>query len=448
MRYLYLVLTILVFSSQLSSAPLVIRADLDGPIDVIHTQYVLRALDEAIKKDASLFLVVLDTPGGLGKSMQKIIKRFLSAPMPVVVYVYPPGSRAASAGFFILISADVAAMAPGTRTGAAHPILEFGGMPVGSKKKEEKEGKDTGDSTEILLEKVTQDVLAYIRSIARIRGRDVDLAVKAVTQSKSYSDEEALKGKLIDLRASDVQELLKELDGHEVKRVSGKTAVLHTANAVVEKVPMTFREKALSLITDPNVAFLLGLLGLVLLYVEITHTGLVVPGVVGGICLLLAVMGFSYLPINVTGVLLIALAFGLFIAELKMPGFGIMGTLGIVSLALGAIMLVNKTDLGVSVDLTTAVSGAVAFGVIFLFLSYLVLKSHRRRKMAGREEIIGAVGEALTDLDPEGKVLVQGTYWTARAAERIPKGAPVRVKEIKGLKLLVEPAKEEPCSNC
>ncbi len=441
MKKIFIVLFIIGVATIVRARPVIVRADLDGPVDVIHAEYLVRAIDRANQENANAFLLVIDTPGGLGSSMQKIIKRMLTSDVPVIAYVYPPGSRAASAGFFILISADIAAMAPGTRTGAAHPILEFGGMPVGGgdKKKGDKDKKDEGNSSSILMHKVTEDVLAYIRSITTLRGRNSKMAVAAVKDSKSYSDEEALKGNIIDLRAGSVDELLDRLEDRQIKMISGRQITLHTKGAIVKDVPMTFRERFLSLITNPNLAFLLGIAGLVLIYVEITHTGLILPGVLGAISLLLAVMGFSYLPINVTGVIFIILAFGLFIVELKMPGFGIFGTLGIVSLAFGAIMLVKKTEIGVSIDTSVAIAGAVAFGVVFLFLSYLVLKALKRPKLAGTQELVGMVGEALTDINPKGKVLVQGTYWNAESDTPISKGQEIVVERVDGLNLKVKP---------
>jgi len=223
---------------------LVVRADLDGPVDVIHTEYLLRAMDVAEKKGAALFLLVMDTPGGLAQSMERIIKRILGASMPVAVFVYPPGARGASAGFFILISADIAAMAPGTRTGAAHPIMSFGGMPIGGgqKKKtadDKKNTGETGDSTAILMEKVTQDILASLRAVAQRRGRNIDMCVQAVKDSKSFSDDEALKGHVIDLRAKSVDDLLKQINGMEITRIDGTKAALTLDRPTVEKVPMT-----------------------------------------------------------------------------------------------------------------------------------------------------------------------------------------------------------------
>lgn len=443
-----LIAFMVVYALSLSAAVpnLVVRADLDGPVDVIHTQYILRALEQAKEKNAALFLLVMDTPGGLGSSMEQIIKKILSSPMPVAVFVYPPGARAASAGFFILISADIAAMAPGTRTGAAHPIFSFAGMPIGGdtpKGKAKKTKASPSSSSSILLEKVTQDILASIRSVAGIRGRNIKMALAAVKESKSYSNKEALKGKIIDLEANSVPDLLKKLKGREVTRIDGTKTTLEIDHPRVERVNMTEREKFLALITNPNIAFLLGLAGLILLYVEITHTGLVIPGVVGALSLLLAIMGFSYLPITVTGVLLIALAMGLFIAELNIPGFGVLGGLGIVSLALGGIMLVKRTDLGVSVDISVAIGAAAGFGALFLFLSFLVLRSIKQKAQTGWETLVNATGTALTNLNPKGQILLKGEYWKAVASTEIQKDSPVRVVRIDGLTAYVEPIKEE-----
>jgi len=441
---LFLILQVTTASATVPN--LVVRADLDGPVDVIHTQYILRALKQAKARDAALFLLVMDTPGGLGSSMEQITKKILASPMPVAVFVYPPGARGASAGFYILISADIAAMAPGTRTGAAHPIFSFAGMPIGGDKPQDKAKKDkVSSSGSILMEKVTQDILASIRSVAGIRGRNVKMCMDAVKESKSYSDEEALKGKVIDLKANSVPDLLKKLKGREITRIDGTKTMLQLDNPRVEHVDMTAREKFLAMITNPNIAFLLGLAGLILLYVEITHTGLVIPGVVGALSLLLAIMGFSYLPVSITGVLLIALALGLFIAELKIPGFGILGGLGIVSLALGGIMLVKRTSLGVGVDISVAIGAAAGFGVLFLLLSFLVLRTIKQKKATGWEALINVTGTALTDLVPNGQILLKGEYWKAIASSEIQKGSPVRVVRIDGLTAYVEPIKEESC---
>lgn len=430
------------------------KAVVDAPINAIQVEYVARALDQAERERSDLFLLVLNTPGGLADSMEQIISRILVSRVPVCAYVFPPGGRAASAGFFILVSADVAAMAPGTRTGAAHPILSIGGvLPVGEPSSEPEKGsrddkpegaKSGGGQASVLLEKVRQDAQAFLRAITERRGRNQQAAELAVTESRSYSDQEAMDQGLIDLVAASEVDLLVRLDGREVTMLDGEVRVLSTAAAPIVTVEKTFREKALEALTNPNVAFLLAVVGAILLYVEITHAGMVLPGVVGGILLLLAVMGFSFLPINATGVLLILTGLGLFVAEVFVQGFGILGVAGAVCLALGAIMLVDLPERELSVDPFLAVGAAVALGVISIFLMSLAVKALRRRTVTGLEGLVGLQGEVVTPLEPSGKVLIHGEYWKAAASRPLPKGARVRCVGVDGLVLRVEPEDSTP----
>ncbi len=430
------------------------KAVVDAPINAIQVEYVARALDQAERERSDLFLLVLNTPGGLADSMEQIISRILVSRVPVCAYVFPPGGRAASAGFFILVSADVAAMAPGTRTGAAHPILSIGGvLPVGEPSSEPEKGsrddkpegaKSGGGQASVLLEKVRQDAQAFLRAITERRGRNQQAAELAVTESRSYSDQEAMDQGLIDLVAASEVDLLVRLDGREVTMLDGEVRVLSTAAAPIVTVEKTFREKALEALTNPNVAFLLAVVGAILLYVEITHAGMVLPGVVGGILLLLAVMGFSFLPINATGVLLILTGLGLFVAEVFVQGFGILGVAGAVCLALGAIMLVDLPERELSVDPFLAVGAAVALGVISIFLMSLALKALRRRTVTGLEGLVGLQGQVVTPLEPSGKVLIHGEYWKAAASRPLPKGARVRCVGVDGLVLRVEPEDSTP----
>jgi membrane-bound serine protease (ClpP class) len=424
---------------------------ISAPINQIQVEYVNRAMDIAEAGQSDLVLIVLNTPGGLADAMEQIISRLLTSKVPVCVYVYPPGGRAASAGFFILVSADIAAMAPGTRAGAAHPIMAIGGViPIEEpqERKEKEEGKEEdakkgGTQTSILMQKVKQDVLAYLRAIAQRRGRNSDACEKAVTESKSYSDDEALKQNIIDLVAVSEQDLLNKLEGREVKMLSSETKVLHVANQPIIEVKKTFREKALEFITNPNIAFLLFVVGALLIYVEVTHAGMVLPGVVGAILLLLAIMGFSFLPISVTGVLLILLAIGLLIAEVFVQSFGLLGVAGIVCLALGAIMLVDLPEKELRIDPFLAVGTAVGVGGILLFLLAIAVRAFRRKPVTGMEGIVGQVGEALSDIAPEGQVFLAGTYWSAVSQKPIPKGSKVRCVNIKGLTLEVEAVSED-----
>lgn len=441
-------LWVLVLAIPWPAGAVVHKAVVDAPINAIQVEYVSRALDQAEREGSDLFLLLLNTPGGIADSMQQIISRILVSRVPVCVYVFPPGGRAASAGFFILMSADLAAMAPGTRAGSAHPILSIGGViPVGEpssepgKEDRDKKAQDrTGErQAAVLLEKIRQDSQAFLRAITERRGRNPKAAELAVTESRSYSDQEAIDQGLIDLVAANEADLLARLHGREVKMLDGEVRVLATASAPIVNVQKTFREQALEALTDPNVAFLLAVVGAILLYVEITHAGLILPGVVGGILMLLAVMGFSFLPINATGVLLILTGLGLFVAEVFIQGFGFLGLAGAVCLALGAIMLVDLPEGDLKVDPFLAVGAAVALGVISIFLMSLGLRALRRRAVTGLEGLIGLSGEVVTPLEPTGKVLIRGEYWKAAAARPVPKGARVRCVGVDGLVLRVEP---------
>ncbi len=453
------------------------RIVLDGAIDPLHAEYVVRAIDLAEREGSSLVLIVLNTPGGLVDSMETMIQRMLASRVPVAVYVSPAGGKAASAGFFLLVSADVAAMAPGTRTGAAHPILSIGGiLPMPEPEKEPAKespplppaarddkaggpegGKDAAKpapatterpapagQTSVLMEKITNDVTAYLRAIAERRGRSSEAATRAVTESKSWSDQEALAANLIDLVAASDWELLSKLDGREVKLLDGSVKTLSTKDQPITTIEMTFREHALSFLVNPNLAFLLLLIGALLIYVEVTHAGMILPGVIGGLCLLLAVTGFSFLPVTATGVLLLLAALGLFVAEIFVNSFGLLALLGIIALALGGIMLVDVPNQEFGVDPVLAISAALAFGAITVLLGMLVLRTLRRRTTTGGEGMIGKEGTAVTDVGASGKVMLNGEYWQAFADPSIPKGTPVRCVELDGLRVRVEPAGSAP----
>lgn len=423
-----------------SASAAVHKAVIDAPINAIQVDYVSRAIDQAEREGSELFVLVLNTPGGLADSMEGIISRILVSKVPVCVFVYPPGSRAASAGFFILMSGDIAAMAPGTRAGAAHPVLAIGGIipveePSEGDKEEQKKGRH---QVSTLLEKVKQDAMAFLRAIVERRGRNPKAAELAVTESRSYSDQEALQQGLIEIVAANEADLLAKLNGRVITRLDGEVKVLNTAGAAIVSIEKTFREKALEAITNPNVAFLLAVVGAILLYVEITHAGMILPGVIGGILLLLAIMGFSYLPINATGVLLVLAGLGLFIAEVFVQSFGLLGLAGAVCLALGAIMLVDLPEKDLSVDPFLAVGAAVGLALISVFLMSLAVRALRRRPVTGLEGLVGLEGIAVTPLEPTGKVLIRGEYWQAEGTHPLPSGTKVRCIGVKGLVLRVE----------
>jgi len=345
--------------------------------------------------------------------------------------VTPSGAKAASAGFFILLAADVAVMAPGTNTGAAHPLMAIGGIPV-----------DGGESAKTLAQKITSNATAFLRSIAAKRNRNVAEAEKGVMESKSFTDAEALEKNLIDMVAKDETELFRRLDGYKIHMFSGQERTLRTRQQGVADYEMTTRQKFLSTISQPNLALLLGLAGLILVYFEFSNPGFVAPGVIGAICLLLSILGFSFLPINYVGVLLILLAIGLFAAEVKVQGFGILGLGGIVSMVMGMLILVDSPDPALRISLKTALSAALPFAIIFIILAVAMFKSLKQRVITGDAGMLGLIGIADTEINSSGRVKVRGEYWAAHSSTPIPPGRPVRVVGVDNLLLKVEEVKE------
>ena len=415
------------------AASSVVEIPIDGEIEPILADYVVHGIERAATDHASLILITIDTPGGLDSSMRAIIQAILRSTVPVVVYVYPTGSRAASAGFYILLSADIAAMSPGTETGAASPIMEIGGQVV--------------QIDDTLRKKIVNDATAYLRSYSSKRGRNVDLAMTAVTDAKAFSDKEALDGKLIDIVTASKEDLLAQLNGRTITRFDGTSTSLALAHPVVSRFEMSGREKFLARIVQPDVFFILLIVGVLGLYVEFTHPGAFAPGVIGGIAMVLALYAMHLLPINFAGVLLIALAMALFILEAKFPTHGVLGVGGVVSMVLGALFLIRSPLTGMGVSLWTALAVVIPFGIIVIILMRLVLRSRTWKVSTGKEELIGEVGEVRETLgssqnpDNMGSVFVHGELWraAARPGETIPEGARVRVKKVKGLTLEVEP---------
>jgi membrane-bound serine protease (ClpP class) len=403
------------------------RIDLNGAIDPVTAEFVVRSIDRAEEDQAHLLLIRLQTPGGFGTSMEEIIVRMLSSKVPIVVFVAPSGAKAASAGFFILLASDIAAMAPGTNTGAAHPLMAIGGFPV-----------EGGEAGKTLTDKITSDAMASLRSIAEKRKRNVEEAEKGIVESKSFTDSEALEARLIDFIAKNEAELLERLDGYTVRLFSGEERVLETRNHNIINYEMTTREKLLAAITQPNLALLLGIVGIVLLYFEFTNPGFIAPGVIGGICVLLSVLGFSFLPIDYVGVLLILLAIGLFVAEVKVGGFGILGIGGLVSMVIGMLILVDSPDPAVRIGLYTALSLALPFAAILLILVIALFRSLRQKVATGNQGMIGLIGIADTDLNKNGRVKIRGEYWTARSSSPISAGKTVKVLSVDDLTLHVE----------
>jgi membrane-bound serine protease (ClpP class) len=403
---------------------------IDGEIEPILAEYVVSGIDQANSEHSSLILITMNTPGGLDTSMRTVIHAILTSRAPVVIYVSPTGSRAASAGFFILVSADVAAMSPGTETGAASPLIELFGSPV--------------KIDDTLQKKIMNDATAYLRSYVSQRGRNVELASTAVTDAKAWSDKEALDGKLIDLVASSPEELLAKLNGRTITRLDGTREQLTLAQPVVAVHEMTAREKFLTRIVQPDAFFILLILGALGLYTEFTHPGLFAPGVFGGIALLLALYAMHLLPVNFAGVLLLVLAFVLFGLEAKFPTHGVLGLGGILAMFLGAIFLIKSPLTGMGVSGWTALAVTIPFALIVIILARLVMRSRSWKQSTGKEELIGEeadVTEAIGSAEAMGMVFIHGELWRAasRGGTPIPKGARVRVKKVAGLTLEVEP---------
>jgi membrane-bound serine protease (ClpP class) len=414
------------------STAAVVELRIDGEIEPVLAEYLVNGIEQANRDRASLILITMNTPGGLDTSMRSIIQAILLSHVPVVTYVYPTGSRAASAGFFILLSADVAAMSPGTDTGAASPIIEVGGQVV--------------QIDDTLHKKILNEATAYLRSYVSKRGRNVDLAATAVTDAKAFSEKEALDGKLIDLVASSPEDLLAKLDGRTITRLDGSTAQLALSNPVIVVRDMTSREKFLSRIVQPDVFFILLILGVLGLYTEFTHPGMFAPGVIGGIAIILALFAMHMLPVSFTGLLLIVLSLVLFVLEAKYPTHGVLGVGGVISMVLGALMLVKSPWTGMGVSLSAALGVAIPFAVIVVILMRAVLRSRTWKQSTGKEELLEEEGEVIEPVGAApgtGMVRVHGELWRAAApaGATIPKGEWVRVRKVDGLTLEVEPAK-------
>ena len=404
--------------------PLAIVAELDGIIHPVAAEYLTRVIDQSDADGADVVIIVLRTPGGLLDSTRDIVSRMIRSRAPVVVFVGPAGGRAASAGFILTLAADVAVMAQGTHIGAAHPVSGSG---------------QAFDA--VTSQKAAADAAAYARSLAEARGRNVMLAAEAVQESRAFTEMEALAASppLIDFTAADVDEILRTLDGRTVTRFDGRSTILQTEGAETRRVDMTRRQRFLSAIAHPEIAYLLMTLGMIGLTVELWNPGAVLPGVAGALSLLLAFFALQVLPMNTTGLLLVLLGIGLLVLELKVPG-GVLGIGGTIALVIGSIMMTGSVP-GVSVGLGLIIPAALAFALIFLFLGRLALAAQRRPAVTGQEGLVGIAGEARDPLTPDttGYVLVRGELWRARSRSPIEPGAPIRVLHVHGLTLDVEP---------
>ena len=394
-----------------------------GSINPGLAEFIVEGIRTAEKEKASALIIQLDTPGGLDSSMRAINQAIINAKVPVIVYVSPKGARAASAGMFITMAANVAAMAPGTNIGAAHPVS------VG-----------LGKMDKVMGEKVVNDMVAYARSLALERGRNADWAEKAVRKSVSIDAQQAKKLKVVDLVAEDLDDLLKQVNGRVVK-VDKEKVTLKTLGVPLKTVSEGWRVSILKRIADPNIAFILMLIGLAGLYFELSNPGVVLPGVVGALSLLLAFYAFQTLPVNFIGLLLIILAFILFILEIYVTSFGLLSLGGIASLLLGSLMLFRGGGMGMDIAWSVLIPSVVIISLFFLGVAALVVRSHMRRSISGTTGLVGERGVAYTDLKPEGQVFVHGEYWQAVSDEPVAAGDAVEVVKVVNLKLYVRPIK-------
>jgi membrane-bound serine protease (ClpP class) len=392
---------------------------IDGPVTPVTAEYIGKNIKESAARGDRLFLVEMDTPGGLDSSMRRIVKDILASPVPVAVHVSPSGARAASAGAVIAMAAHVCVMAPGTNIGAAHPVA------LGS-------GQD-----KVMQEKTLNDMEAYVEGIAEKRGRNGDVAKKMVRSSISLSAEKALEAKVIDYMATDRTDLLRKLEGRSV-RTDSSVQVLRLAGVPVERHEMGTREKILDTIGNPNIAYVLMMLGFLGLFFELSNPGVILPGVIGGISLILAFFAFQTLPVNYAGVLLIIFALVLFIAEIKIVSHGMLTVGGMLAMILGSLMLYESSDQYFRVSWSVILATVILVTGFACIVIRKAIRAHKRKPSSGREGLLGERGVADSDIDPEGKVFVRGEYWDAWSDETIRKGEGIMVQELEGMKLKVK----------
>jgi len=418
----------------------------DGAIGPATKDYFIRSLDKAIKRNATLFIVQLNTPGGLDSSMRDIIQAILASPIPVVSYVTPSGARAASAGTYILYASHIAAMAPATNLGAATPVQIGGISPpdeAGKENDREKNKPLATDNASTLSRKATNDAVAYIRGLAELRGRNMDWAEKAVREAASLPASEALKQNVIDMIASDLSDLLKQLDGRKIKTQQQEVA-LHTQGMILENIEPDWRNRLLSILTDPNVAYILMLIGIYGLIFEFSNPGALAPGIIGAICLLLALYAFQALPINYAGFALIILGIIFMVAEAFVPSFGALGIGGVIAFVIGSVILMDTDVPGFGVSLALIGSFALISSALFTIVLAMALKARRRPVVSGQEQLIGAVGEAIQDFDQQGYIYLHSENWNAISSSPVKKGQKVKVARMEGLTLYVDPLQKEP----
>ncbi|MFH0765492.1 MAG: nodulation protein NfeD, partial [Calditrichota bacterium] len=407
------------------------RIRVQGIINPVTAEFMTDAVKRGEKQNAEAVVIELDTPGGLMEATRNIVQVFLASKVPVIVYVSPAGARAGSAGVFITLAAHIAVMAPGSNIGAAHPVTIGGGGMPGSE-------QDTSGRS-VMTEKMTNDAAALIRSIAEQRHRNLEWAEKAVRESAAITATDALKLGVVDLLADDLDSLLQAVDGRTVKLAGGVERTLATAQAEVRTFEMTWQKQILDKISDPNIAYVLMMLGIYGLIFELSNPGAVLPGVIGGICLLLAFFAFQTLPLNAAGILLILFGIILLLLEIKVASYGVLTIGGAASLILGSVMLIDSPLPALRVSLGVIIPSVIFLVLFVLFAVGMAVRAQSRKVTTGAEGLVGEYGEALEDLNPQGKVFVAGEYWNAESNRAVGKGGRVRVVQVKGMLLIVEP---------
>ena len=417
-----IVLLLLLTSSAVrAQQTAIVQINLDDIVHPVSADYIKEGLIHAKDIGAPAAILRINTPGGLVDSMREIVEAILTSPVPVITWVGPNGARAASAGFFILLAGDVAVMAPGTNSGAAHPVSITGGK-----------------IDDVMEKKIVSDATAYIRSYTTKRGRNAQLAELGVSESRSFTAAEALQENLIDAVISDIPGIIEQYDGKEIRRFDDRPMTLKLRGAAIETFEMNARQRILSRVLDPNIAFVLALAGLIGLYVEMTHPGMILPGVIGGISMILALFAFNILPVNWTGAVLILLALTMFVLEATVTSHGILAVGGILAMIAGATMLVPGPIPQLRIQFTTTLAVTIPVAVITIFLVRLVYLSRQKKSVTGQQAMIGEVGIATTDIHTDGKIFVHGEYWNASSGQPISAGSKVRVLKIDGLKVEVE----------
>jgi len=419
-----LIWLLILVASLFAEKKIIHKITIDGVINPVATEYIINSIEKAEDADAELLIIEMDTPGGLMVSMHDIVKGILGADVPVAVYISPSGSRAGSAGVFITIAAHIAAMAPGTNIGSAHPV-KMGGAQ---------------DTSQVMEEKIVNDAVAHIRSVAEKRGRNADWAESAIRESANITEKEAIRLNVVEYVVPTVDSLLIAINGKEVEVLSG-IRVLDTENARIESYEMNWRQKALDILSDPNILYILFLLGITGISLELYNPGSILPGVVGGICIILFLYSVQTIPVNIAGILLIIFSAVLFLLEIKIPSYGLLTIGGIVSLVLGSLMLVDSPLPFLQISWKVILGATITITLFFIFAIGFALRAYRKKPSTGKEGLVGEEGITIVALSPTGQIEIHGEIWKAVSDQKIKKGQQVIVEEVDSqhLRLKVKP---------